>query len=130
MVNTYEILGKGYKYIWLTAIAGSILVIIESLLNVSNVLESVFSILIGAIVSVCAILSQRHIHGSSFLMLVCASLLLLSPIGFTGFEIGYILMLLGALISTSGGLFTYSIFFVYLAIGAVVVDLIIFFFLP
>ncbi|MFX1296361.1 MAG: hypothetical protein ACFFD2_16100 [Promethearchaeota archaeon] len=127
MVLIDEILGKCYKYIWLTPIVGSILVLLESILNFEKMLDAGISIGISIIIIIFVILSRFNIHGSGIALGICSYFLLLSPIGFTGFNLGHILILVGSFISISGGLFSYTNYFLWVGIGAVVVDLIIFF---
>ena len=127
MVSFDEIFAKGYNYIWLSSIAGSILILVESVLNLENALDAWIGIGISIIVIVFVVLTRLDVHGSGLALGICAYFLILSPIGFNGFELGYLLILLGAVISLSGGLFTYTNYFVWVGIGAVVIDLIIFF---
>ncbi len=131
MVRLDEIFGKIYKYIWLTAIIGSILIIVESLLNLNKISDEGFnigfSIGISIIIIICMGLSRKDIYGTGAAMLICSYILLLSPNGFTGFGLGILLILVGAITSASGGIFTYTCYFFYVAIGAIIVDLLIFF---
>jgi len=127
VVNFDTVFGRAYRHLWLVAIIGCILVSTESLLHYSNVIDAWFSIGLCVSVTICLILTRYDILGSGFAGLACSFILLLSPIGFSGFGLGVLLIVLGALISTSGGLYTYSSFFFYVAIGAVIIDLILFF---
>ena len=129
MINLDELFGKAYNYMWLTAIIGSVIVLIESILNIGKILDAGIGIGISIIVITCAILSRKDVNGTGFAILICSYFLILSPIGFSGFYIGSWLILIGGLISTSGGFFTYTSFFIYVAIGALIVDLISFFIL-
>ena len=127
MVSFDEIFGKAYNLVWLTPIAGSTLVLIESILNLERALDAWIGIGVSIIVIIFAVLTRMDVHGSGLALGICSYFLLLSPIGFNGFELGYLLILLGALVSISGGFFTMTNYFVWVGIGAVVVDLIIFF---
>ena len=126
MANMDAIFGKIYKYLWVIAIVGSGLVIIESILNLINLLEAWFSLGISIGIVICMVLTRYDVHGTAFAALAGCVILLLSPIGFSGFELGIYLILIGALISTSGGLYTYSSVFFYITIGAVILDVIVF----
>ena len=126
MVNMDEISGKIYKYLWVIAIVGSGLVILESILNMTSLLEAWFSLGTSIVIVICMVLTRYDVHGTAFVALAGSVILLLSPIGFSGFGLGIYLILIGALMSTSGGLYTYSSVFFYIAIGAVIVDVIVF----
>jgi hypothetical protein len=126
MANMDELFGKIYKYIWVIAIVGSGLVMLESILNMARLLEACFSLGTSIAIVICMVLSRYDVHGTAFAALAGSVILLLSPIGFSGFGLGILLILIGALISTSGGLYTYSSVFFYIAIGAVIVDVIVF----
>jgi hypothetical protein len=127
LVRLDELFGKFYKYIWLTAILGSILILVESFLNFNNILDAGFSIGISIIIIVCMGLSRKDVYGTGAAMLICSYILLLSPIGFNGFGLGILFILVGAITSASGGIFTYTCYFFYVAIGAIIVDLLLFF---
>lgn len=126
MTESFKIIGKNLANIWMFAIIGSILVIIQSIIN-WNTAESWLSIGISLIVIVASILSRKEIHMTGITIMICSYFLLLSPIGFSGFFIGTVLILIGGLFTVSGGmLFVIGNFFIYVAIGAIVLDLVIF----
>lgn len=124
MVNTDAIFGKVFKHLWISCIAGCVLVLIESALKLNQWVDAGFSIVLSVILIVCAILNRYDVNGTGFTILICSYILFLSPIGFDGFTIGIILILVGSLLSASGGFFTYTSFLFYIAIGAIVVDII------
>jgi len=124
MVNTDKILVKIMANLWLAPIIGSILIVCESILSIGNVLNASFSIIISIIVITSVLLSRRDVHGTGFIIIVCAYVLLLSPLSISGFELGYMLIIIGALFLASGGLYTIGNFFFYVAIGAIVLDLV------
>ena len=64
MVSIDEIFGKLYKNIWLAPIAGCILVLIESILNLDKTLDAGVGIGISIIVMVFLILTRLNVHGS------------------------------------------------------------------
>ncbi|MHA1649910.1 MAG: hypothetical protein ACTSYB_06935 [Candidatus Helarchaeota archaeon] len=117
-----EAFGKIFKNLWIFAIIGSSLIIIQSVLNFISLFAAAISIILCCIVIICIILSRYHFHGTGLISLICSYILLLNPIGFDGFGIGSLLILVGALVSTSGGFYTYTVFFFYLAIGAILLD--------
>ena len=129
MPNFDKLFGFFYKNIWLLPIVGSILIFIESFLKWGAIVDAATGIVLGVIIIICVILSRKDVHGSGIALGVCAYFLLLSPIGFHGFEIGLLLILVGCITSISGGIYAYVNFFVWVALGAVVVDLIVFFIL-
>ena len=126
MADSFKVIGRVMANIWMCAIIGSILVIIQSIIN-WNTAEAWLSIGISLIVIVASILSRKEIHMTGITIMICSYFLLLSPIGFSGFFIGTVLILIGGLFSVSGGtLFVFGNFFIYVAIGAIVLDLVIF----
>ncbi|NVM55921.1 MAG: hypothetical protein HWN66_19630 [Candidatus Helarchaeota archaeon] len=127
MVEMDLLLGKLMRFLWIAPIIGAILILIESFLNLVSVLDAGIGIGISIIVIISVILSRKDVHGTGAVLLISSFFLLLSPIGISGFDLGYLLILLGAILLTSGGLFTMGNFFIYVAIGAIVVDLIVFF---
>lgn len=118
------ILGKIMAKIWLAPIIGSLLIIIQSILTIDQFIDASFSIAISAVVIVSVLLSRRDVHGTGFIILLCAYSLLLSPWGISGFEVGYLLIIIGALFLASGGLYAIGNFFLYLAVGAIIIDII------
>jgi hypothetical protein len=125
MADSFKIMGKISANIWMFAIFGSILIIIESLINIWNTAEAWLSIGISLIVIISSILSRKEIHMTGITIIICSYFLLLSPIGFSGFLLGTVLILIGGLFTVSGGmLFVIGNFFIYVAIGAVVIDLV------
>jgi len=127
MAETFKIMGKIYGNLWMCAILGSVLIIIQSIINIWNTAEAWLSIVISIIVLISSILSQKEIHMTGITIMICSYFFLLSPIGFSGFFIGTVLILIGGLFTVSGGLlFFIGNFFIYVAIGAIVMDLVIF----
>lgn len=123
-MNTIKLLGKIYANIWICAIIGSIIILIESIINIGNILEASISIGISIIVIVCSLLSRKDIYATGIIIIACSYFLLLSPIGY---GIAPILILLGGFFTVSGGLLFFAgNFFIYVAIGAVITDLVIF----
>ncbi len=122
MVTLDELFGKIFKNLWIFAIIGSSLIITQLVLNFTSLFAAAISISLSCIIIICMILSRYHFHGTGLVSLICAYILLLNPTGFDGFGIGSLLILVGALISTSGGFYTYTVFFFYLAIGAIILD--------
>jgi hypothetical protein len=127
LVDLNQLYGKAYKYIWLLPIIGSILILIESILHLSATLDVGIGIIISILVIILTILTRKDVHGSGIALGICAYFLILSPLGFSGFMLGSLLILVGALVSISGGFFTYTNFFIWVALGAIVLDLILFF---
>lgn len=127
LVDLNELFGKAYKYIWLSPIIGSILILVESLLHLSAILDASIGIAISILVIILTILTRKDVYGSGIALGICAYFLILSPLGVTGFTMGSLLILVGALVSISGGFFTYTNFFIWVALGAIVLDLILFF---
>ena len=126
MVNTIKLFGKIYANIWICAIIGSILILIQSIINIGNTLEAVISIGISVIVIICSLLSRKDVYATGIVIIACSYFLLLSPIGFSGYGVATFLILIGGLFTVSGGfLFFAGNFFIYVAIGAVVTDLVI-----
>ena len=126
MADSFKVIGKLMANIWMCAIIGSILIILESLLNIGNTAEAWLSIGISLIVIVASILSRKEIYMTGITTMICSYFLLLSPFGFSGFFIGTVLVLIGSLFIISGGmLFVIGNFFIYVAFGAVVLDLVI-----
>ncbi|NVM31793.1 MAG: hypothetical protein HWN65_23340 [Candidatus Helarchaeota archaeon] len=116
------------RYLWITPIIGTILILIESFLNLSSILNASIGIGISIIVIISLLLNQKDVYGTTIVLLICSYFLLLSPFGFGyTWDLGVLLILLGSLFIAEGGFFTAVNFFIYLGIGAVVVDLIIFF---
>lgn len=128
MFNFDKIMGKLMRYLWITPIIGTILILIESFLNLSSILNASIGIGISIIVIISLLLNQKDVYGTTIVLLICSYFLLLSPFGFGyTWDLGVLLILLGSLFIAEGGFFTAVNFFIYLGIGAVVVDLIIFF---
>jgi len=126
MADTFKIMGKISANLWMCAIFGSILIIIQSILNIWDTAEAWLSIGIGIVIILSSILSRKEVHLTGIVIMICSYFLLLSPIGFSGFFIGTVLILIGGLFTVSGGmLFVFGNFFIYVAIGAVVIDLVI-----
>jgi hypothetical protein len=125
-MNTIKLSGKIYANIWICTIIGSIMILIESILNIENILEAGISIGISVIVIICSLLSRKDVYATGIIIVACSYFLLLSPIGYSGYGIAPILILLGGLFTVSGGLLFFAgNFFIYVAIGAVVTDLVI-----
>jgi len=125
-MNTIKLFGKIYANIWICTIIGSIMILIESILNIENILEASISIGIVIIVIISSLLSRKDVYATGIITVAVSYFLLLSPIGYSGYGIAPILILLGGLFSVSGGLLFFAgNFFIYVAIGAVVTDLVI-----
>ncbi len=127
MVNIDMMLGKVMRNLWLTPIIGAALILIQSIINFINIRDAIVGICIGIIVIISAILSRKDVYGSGAALLLCAFFLILSPIGYSGYDIGLLLIILGTLFMASGGFFTMGNFFFYVALGAIITDLILFF---
>ena len=128
MADSFKIMGKISANLWMCAIFGSILITIESIMNISITFEAWLSIGISIIVLTSSILSRKEVHMTGITIIICSYFLLLNPNGFSGFFIGTVLILIGGLFTVSGGmLFVTGNFFIYVAIGAVVIDLVMLF---
>ena len=128
MVNMDKILGKIMANLWLAPIIGGILIVIDSILSIHIILNASFSITISIIVILSVLLSRKDVHGTGFIVGLCAIVLLLSPLTISGFEIGYLLIIVGVFFVASGGIIhNMGIFFFYVAIGAIILDVILFF---
>lgn len=130
MASKDTILGKFMANLWVLPLIGSGVILIEAFIRITHQIDAIFSIILCAIVIIAVIFSRKDVHGTGFTVLICAYIILLSPIGFSGFQIGFILILVGSLFLASGGFFTMSVFFLYVAIGAIVLDLILFVIVP
>jgi len=127
MVNTIKLSGKIYANIWICTIIGSIIILIQSLINIGNILEAGISISLSILVIICSILSRKGVYATGIIIMAVSYFLLLSPIGFSGYGIATLLILIGGLFIVSGGLLFFAgNFFIYVAIGAVITDLVIF----
>ena len=128
MVNMDKIFGKMMANLWLAPIIGGVLILIESILSIENVVGASFSITVSIIVILSVLLSRKDVHGTGFIVGLCGIILLLSPITISGFEIGYLLIIVGVFFVASGGIIhNVGIFFFYVAIGAIILDIILFF---
>ncbi|MHA1264381.1 MAG: hypothetical protein ACTSRS_04020 [Candidatus Helarchaeota archaeon] len=126
MVKIDFVLGKISANLWVLPIFGSILISIQALLTFDSLFEALFSLSISLVVTIFTLLSRKNIHGSSFVVLICSYILLLSPLGFSGYSVGALLVLVGALLMISGSIFIISVFFFYVTLGAVLLDIILF----
>lgn len=126
MVEVDLIMGKIMKNLWLLPIVGATLILIESALNLLNTLDALTGIVLSIIIFISVVLSRKDVYGSGAILLICTFFLLLSPIGYSGFDIGLLLILVGSLFLASGGPFTIGSFFFYIAIGAIIIDFIVF----